>query len=91
MRLAPKLIPAVTVLAIVLALSGCNRFGHDQSQAPAPAPTPSATPTGAANTADQDAKIAEIQSDLDTVDGATNQSSTDVQDGDNAAEQDDTK
>jgi hypothetical protein len=92
MRLAPKLIPALTGLALALALSGCGgRFSQVEDKAPAPLPSPSATPTAAANTPDQDAKLAEIQADLDTVEGATNQSGNDVLDGDNATLQDDTK
>jgi hypothetical protein len=92
MRLAPRLIPAFIVVALALALSGCGaRPSHVENQAPAPTQTPSATPTAAANTPDQDAKLAEIQADLDTIEGATNQSGNDVLDGDNATLQDDTK
>jgi hypothetical protein len=91
-RLATKLIPAATALAIALSLSSCAaQFGQSEDEGPVTLPSQSPTPTVAPNTPEQDAALAEIQAELDVSGGALNQSSNDVLDGDNAVLQDDTR
>ena len=88
MRMA-KLIPAVTGLALIVALSGCGRLGaHSVTPATPPSPAVSASSPADPGASSGDT-LGDVESDLNDADSAVGQSSADVTDGDQAAQQND--
>jgi hypothetical protein len=93
MRIGSSATRTVASLAVVIALTtalattltGCGgRFGQAQNQEPAIPPSSSAPAPTASNDS-----LTDVESDLREVDGATTQSGSDLDQGDQAANQSD--
>jgi predicted small lipoprotein YifL len=82
------LVSVAAVFALAVTLTGCGRLAAGPTETPAASPSPAVASTPSS---DSSASLGDIDADLDSVDGAMTQSNTDLSDGDQAAQQDDTK